>query len=149
MVVLEEEEVIQPVLMNNVTVSDAAPGADDGESSEDSWRSEDGELNWVVLGVVEQNPEVSDEYSNSEDDDDDEEEGLIEIAIPFPGNETTGLNEEPKQNVQSNPQTFLQEPIFQEQHLVELLAEINEEENLIEIDISMGSIKCPAFEIEA
>jgi hypothetical protein len=35
---------------------------------------------------------------------------------------------------------------------MELLAELNEmneEENLIEIDISMGSIKCPRFEIEA
>ncbi|KAG5232091.1 myelin transcription factor protein [Salix suchowensis] len=36
--------------------------------------------------------------------------------------------------------------------LIEILAELNEmneEENLIEIDISMGSIKCPRFEIEA
>ncbi|XP_062104827.1 uncharacterized protein LOC133816242 [Humulus lupulus] len=42
--------------------------------------------------------------------------------------------------------------IFRERSLMELLAEINEmneEENLIEIDISMGSIKCSRFEIQA
>lgn len=42
--------------------------------------------------------------------------------------------------------------IFRQRSLMELLAEINEmneEENLIEIDISMGSIKCSRFEIQA
>ncbi|MFQ6620083.1 hypothetical protein Gotur_000434 [Gossypium turneri] len=44
------------------------------------------------------------------------------------------------------------ECIFQQRSLMELLAELNdmnEEDNLIEIDISMGSIKCSSFEIEA
>ncbi|KAK8705921.1 hypothetical protein V6N13_049506 [Hibiscus sabdariffa] len=153
--VVSEDEVVQPVLVNK-TVPDAAQGADNGilngsldltsesESSEDSGSSEDGELNWMVSGNVEQNPEISDEYSTSEEE---EEEGLIEIAIP--SNVTTGFNEGPKQNVQSNLPTCLPESIFQQQDLVELLAEMNEEENMIEIDISMGSIKCPAFEIEA
>ncbi|PON87961.1 hypothetical protein TorRG33x02_161630 [Trema orientale] len=42
--------------------------------------------------------------------------------------------------------------LFKQHSLMELLAEINEmneEENLIEIDISMGSIKCSRFEIQA
>ena len=43
--------------------------------------------------------------------------------------------------------------IFKQRSLMELLAEINnemnEEENLIEIDISVGSIKCSRFEIQA
>ncbi|KAL4272709.1 hypothetical protein GQ457_13G001460 [Hibiscus cannabinus] len=153
--VVSEDEVVQPVLVNK-TVPDAAQGADNGILNEfqvdgsldltsESGSSEDGDhLNWMVSGNVEQNPEISDEYSTSEEE---EEEGLIEIAIP--SNVTTGLNEGPKQNVQSNLPAFLPESIFQQQDLVELLAEINEEENLIEIDISMGSIKCPAFEIEA
>ncbi|KAK8648682.1 hypothetical protein V6N13_129429 [Hibiscus sabdariffa] len=153
--VVPEDEVVQSVLVNK-TVPDAAQGADNGILNEfqvdgsldltsESGSSEDGDqLNWMVSGNVEQNPEISDEYSTSEEE---EEEGLIEIAIP--SNVTTGLNEGPKQNVQSNLPTFLPESIFHQQDLVELLAEINEEENLIEIDISMGSIKCPAFEIEA
>ncbi|WRX29459.1 hypothetical protein QQP08_021946 [Theobroma cacao] len=53
----------------------------------------------------------------------------------------------------SNLPPILPESIFkQQQDLVDFLAEINEvneEENLIEIDISIGSIKCPRFEIEA
>jgi hypothetical protein len=39
----------------------------------------------------------------------------------------------------------LPESIFRQQGLMELfaeIAEVNEEENLIEIDLSMGSIKC-------
>ncbi|XP_039055843.1 uncharacterized protein LOC120198604 [Hibiscus syriacus] len=109
-------------------------------SSDGSGSGGNGELKWMVSGNVEPNPEISDEYSTS-DGDEEEEECLIEIDIPS--------NEEPKQNMQSSFPTFLPESIFQRQDLVELLAEINEEENLIEIDISMGSIKCPAFEIEA
>ncbi|KAK8623022.1 hypothetical protein V6N13_117917 [Hibiscus sabdariffa] len=118
--------------------SDAAGGADNG--SDDSGSSENGELKWMVSGDVEQNPEFSDEYSTS----DEEEEGLIEIDIPS--------NEETEQNMQFSLPSLLAESVFQQQDLVELLAEINEvneEENLIEIDISMGSIKCPASGIEA
>ncbi|KAL1812972.1 hypothetical protein ACET3Z_023037 [Daucus carota] len=68
-----------------------------------------------------------------------DEESLIEIALP------SGLYVSPKFKLQS----FSAEAILFKQHgLMELLAEINEE-NLIEIDISMGIIKCSRFEIEA
>ena len=116
------------------------------ESSDDSGSSENLELNWMISGNVEQNPEITDD-STSEDD----EEGLIEITIPG-SDHSTGLSEEPKENLKSNLPTFLPESIFKHQDPVEVLAEmneVNEEENLIEIDISIGSIKCPRFEIEA
>ena len=48
---------------------------------------------------------------------------------------------------------FPRQCMFKQRSLMELLAEINEiiieEDNLIEIDISIGSIKCSRFEIEA
>ncbi|KAA3467371.1 DNA ligase 1 [Gossypium australe] len=136
-----EDEVLTPLLMNK-TVSDAAIEADNGivnefqvdDSLELTSERENVEMKWMISGNVERNREISDEYSTSEEDD----EGLIEIAIP--SNDTTGLNEEPKPNLQSNLPTLLPEPIFHQQDLVELLEEINEvneEENLIEIDISM------------
>ncbi|XVF77087.1 hypothetical protein PTKIN_Ptkin14bG0011900 [Pterospermum kingtungense] len=145
-----EEKVLhdQPMLKGTDSESDAVPEPDNGiESSDGSSSSENLELNQMVSGDhVEQNPEIISDDSSSEDDDDDDEEGLIEIAIP-------GLSEEPKAYVGN----FMPaESIFKQQaDLVELLmAEMNdqtnyEEENLIEIDISMGSIKCPSFEIEA
>ncbi|KAL4310519.1 hypothetical protein GQ457_01G007080 [Hibiscus cannabinus] len=119
--------------------SAAAGGAENG--SDDSGSSENGELKWMVSGDVEQNPEFSDDYSTSEEEEEEEEEGLIEIDIPS--------NEEAEQNMQFSLPGLLAESVFQQQDLVELLAEINEEENLIEIDISMGSIKCPTSGIEA
>ncbi|XAR55256.1 hypothetical protein NMG60_11035281 [Bertholletia excelsa] len=93
-----------------------------------------------------------------------DEEGLIEIALPSghyvsPEEEEEGEEEEeeeeeekPKFIFQPKNSDLLQDSIFKQQSLVELLADINEvteEDNLIEIDISMGSIKCSRFEIEA
>nr|GMC77027.1 Eukaryotic translation initiation factor 3 subunit C like [Ipomoea batatas] len=52
-----------------------------------------------------------------------DEESLIELALP--SGHFLGLQKPP----------------------VDLFAEINEEDNMIEIDISMGSIKCSRFEI--
>lgn len=68
-----------------------------------------------------------------------DEESLIEIALP------SGLYVSPKFKLPN----FTAEAILFKQHgLMELLAEINEE-NLIEIDLSMGIIKCSRFEIKA
>ncbi|XP_021905797.1 uncharacterized protein LOC110820596 [Carica papaya] len=82
--------------------------------------------------------------SVSEEED---EDSLIEIALR--GGDSTDLNyeDQPKQKLQS----FLPDSIFRQEEIRELLAEINEDENLIEIDISMGSIKSPSksLEIEA
>ncbi|KAF2292447.1 hypothetical protein GH714_022893 [Hevea brasiliensis] len=78
-----------------------------------------------------------------------DEESLIEIALPsghYIGHKE-GFNLQKKL-----PDFTTAGSLFKQHGLMELLAEINEmneEENLIEIDISMGSIKCPRFEIEA
>ncbi|XP_057472604.1 uncharacterized protein LOC130761140 [Actinidia eriantha] len=83
------------------------------------------------------------------DDSISEEEGLIEIRFPISG----GLEEEePKSNLQQKFPEFSPEMIFRRRSPVEMLgesSEMNEEDNLIEIDISMGSIKCSRFENEA
>lgn len=68
-----------------------------------------------------------------------DEESLIEIALPsgqFVSSPDFKLS------------TLSAEAMFKQHGLMELLAEFNEE-NLIEIDISMGSIMCPRFEIKA
>lgn len=78
------------------------------------------------------------------DDSMSDEEGLIEIAIP------SGQYLSPEKEVKKKRLTdFSQEAKFQSIPL-EFLAEINEmneEDNLIEIDIYMGSIKCSRFAI--
>lgn len=119
----------------------------------DSVSSENIELDWVRgNNIVGQNGLVISSGSVSEDD----EDGLIEIAIPGSTDHSTCnlSEEEPRQKVLSNnlPDDFLPESFMRQQGLLEIFAdvnEVNEEENLIEIDISMGSIKCPRFEIEA
>ncbi|GLU23931.1 hypothetical protein SLE2022_399050 [Rubroshorea leprosula] len=155
---LEDEvaEKVEPLIPETVPEYQASKGDDkgnninehhvestqiptDSESSDDSETSRNLELNWML----DQNQEISNDDSVSVDD----EDGLIEIAIP--GTDSIDdLSEEPKQN----PPSFLPESIFRQQDLDELLVEmneVNEEENLIEIDISMGSIKCSRFEIKA
>ncbi|KAK1389152.1 putative myelin transcription factor 1-like protein [Heracleum sosnowskyi] len=68
-----------------------------------------------------------------------DEESLIEIALP------SGLYVSPKFKL---PNFSAEAIIFKQHGLMEILAEINEE-NLIEIDLSMGIIKCSRFEIKA
>lgn len=107
--------------------------------------SEDSEvLYWPFGDHVDQSPDCSDGSIS-------DEESLIEISLPggyYVGNDK---EEESIFNLQQKMSGLSQKAIFQQHTLFELLAEINdyEEENLIEIDISMGSIKCSRFEIEA
>ena len=70
-----------------------------------------------------------------------DEENLIEIALPS-GHFVDQQKQECKYNKCS---------LQQQKNLMELLAEYNEmyeEENLIEIDLSIGTIKCSRFENE-
>lgn len=95
---------------------------------------QDSEAEWGYSG----NPG---QYPGSSDGSISDEESLIEIALPSGQYVCTPEKEEPKFNLQKK---------FPD--LMELLAdmnEMNEEDNLIEIDISMGSIKCSRFGIEA
>lgn len=79
------------------------------------------------------------------DDDDDEveeeeeEDGLIEIKLP--SSNFIGLIEDPKQKLETN----LSDSIFKHHGFSDLLEEMNEDENLIEIDISKGYTKCEDF----
>ncbi|WCJ37378.1 hypothetical protein M5689_018523 [Euphorbia peplus] len=82
-----------------------------------------------------------------------DEDSLIEISLPsgvYIDHYNEELKEEKKKKLEDD---FTTESFFKQQmSLVELLAdlnEMNEEDNLIEIDLSMGSIKCPRFEIHA
>lgn len=78
--------------------------------------------------------------SDTDDDEEEEEDSLIEINLP--SSHFSDLTEEHKQTLESMLPDFLPESIFKKQGLMELLAEINdmnEDENLIEIDISVGS----------
>ncbi|KAK9691245.1 hypothetical protein RND81_09G184800 [Saponaria officinalis] len=67
-----------------------------------------------------------------------DEDSLIELALP------TGHYLEPKRC----SDYWSLESHFKQQNLGEMLSEMNEE-NLIEIDICMGSIKCSRFGIQA
>ncbi|KAG2678241.1 hypothetical protein I3760_12G134500 [Carya illinoinensis] len=108
----------------------------DSESSNDSIIGENFDLKLMSSNYMEQDEAISDVSVSDEDDD-----SLIEISLP--GSKSGGLDhEEPKQKPQySNIHDLLPDSIFQQQSLMELLTEINEmneEENLIEIDLSKG-----------
>lgn len=105
--------------------------------------SESFELKWQNLPIS--------ESLFSEEEEEEGDENLIEINLP--GSESRGLEGElQNQKVEPVLPDFLPESIFSQKGFMELLADINEmneEDNLIEIDISVGSIKCPRFEIQA
>ncbi|XP_038974945.1 uncharacterized protein LOC120106125 isoform X2 [Phoenix dactylifera] len=79
-----------------------------------------------------------------------EDEDLIEIAVPdghyIERKESNALW--PRSAADFLP-NFLPEAVFRQHGLMELLSEINEDDNLIEIDIVMGSIKCSSLGINA
>ncbi|KAM6552601.1 hypothetical protein CsatB_013363 [Cannabis sativa] len=117
-------------------------------SSVDSEKSQSFELNWICTSSsstnVEQDFSISDSSFSDEDDYGEEEDYDNLIEINLPERDSSDLKEveenESKQKLESK------------QGLMDLLGDINEmneEENLIEIDISMGSIKCTRFEIKA
>ncbi|KAJ7964692.1 Eukaryotic translation initiation factor 3 subunit C like [Quillaja saponaria] len=104
--------------------------------------TEEFEVDWQFGGCVDQSPDLLGGSISDED-------SLIEISLPS-GHYVGHQEEDPKFNFiqHEKPQEF----IFSQCSLMEFLAEfndMNEEENLIEIDISMGSIKYSRFEIEA
>ncbi|XP_022759847.1 uncharacterized protein LOC111306200 [Durio zibethinus] len=108
--------------------------------------TEDSEVEWPFRDNMDQSPDYTDDGSITDED------SLIEISLPE-GHYVSHKEDEPnKYSMHPKLPDFIPESIFQQQNLMELLAEfndMNEEDNLIEIDISMGSIKCSRFEIEA
>ncbi|PKU84770.1 hypothetical protein MA16_Dca008180 [Dendrobium catenatum] len=75
-----------------------------------------------------------------------DDESLIEIALPDGRYIDFGkISSEPEHELLLD---YLPKSLFLQHGLMELLLEINEEDNMIEIDIAMGSIKCPRFQIK-
>ncbi|KAJ8568614.1 hypothetical protein K7X08_028147 [Anisodus acutangulus] len=100
---------------------------------------QDSDIDWPFSGELEQSPLCSDGSIS-------DEESLIEIALPS----GQFVKDSPKLSFHQHRQKVFAESIFQQHCLMDLLADISdvsEEDNLIEIDISMGSIKCSGFEI--
>ncbi|ONK60547.1 uncharacterized protein A4U43_C08F19740 [Asparagus officinalis] len=91
--------------------------------------------------------DVSSEMESSEDSISDDE-SLIEIALEDEPNAV--FHQESKGGLfpEFLPE-FSPELLFKKHGLLDLLSEINEEDNMIEIDIKMGSIKCSRVEIKA
>lgn len=107
--------------------------------------SEDSEVEWLFQDKMFQSRDCSDGSISDED-------SLIEISLPGGHYICDHEEDEVIYNLQNKLPDFAPGSFFKQHGLMELLAELNEmneEENLIEIDISMGSIKCPRFEIEA
>ncbi|XP_050206882.1 uncharacterized protein LOC126656370 [Mercurialis annua] len=135
----------------HITRSSSPATLSENESlARSSTTSDDSELNFWQL---QDNLLQSSDYSDGSISDDD---SFIEIALP--SGQYISHKKEEDHHKYINPQKKFQDFVpgtFFKQHggLMELLAELNEmnieEENLIEIDILMGSIKCPRFEVEA
>ncbi|KAG5596533.1 hypothetical protein H5410_037765 [Solanum commersonii] len=108
--------------------------------------SEDSDIEWPFSGELEQSPLCSDGSIS-------DEESLIEIALPS----GQFVKDSPKLSFHQQHQKvvfadLVPKSIFQQHCLMDFLADtsdVYEEDNLIEIDISMGSIKCSGFEISA
>ncbi|KAJ4838295.1 hypothetical protein Tsubulata_041624 [Turnera subulata] len=117
----------------------------DSESSEDFLASGSFELTWNCSNNVGQSITVSE---SSVSDDEEDGDDLIEISLPV--NNSGHASEGQKQKLPSDLPDYLPEPIYRQESLMELLSEINEinDENLIEIDLSVDSIKSSRFEIE-
>ncbi|XP_022632510.1 uncharacterized protein LOC106779972 [Vigna radiata var. radiata] len=116
------------------TVRHVKESDDDDDDDDDDAPSEVLFLSSSEECDADHTPEFSDGTISDED-------SLIEIALPsghFVNNNNNCCSLQQKKRELSAHDT-----------LMELLAEFNEEENLIEIDIAMGSIKCSRFEIEA
>ncbi|XP_023513390.1 uncharacterized protein LOC111777891 [Cucurbita pepo subsp. pepo] len=128
--------------------SASAPTVDllsESECADDNFTTtEESEVEWPFFDrSTAKNIYRSDDGSISD------EESLIEIALPTRHYVSHKSDDD---DDDKDDMSFEFQKLKRKKNLVELLAEINdinEEENLIEIDISMGSIKYSRFEIEA
>ncbi|KAI4305629.1 hypothetical protein L6164_028985 [Bauhinia variegata] len=142
----EAHEEVKDCVVNYSTTSPDL--LSESESQDQPSTSEDSEVDWPFrYNNADQNLDYSDGSISDED-------SLIEIALPS-GHYVGQQKEEKKLSFsfqQKKQQELSAESLFSQRSLMEFLAEfndMNEEENLIEIDISMGSIKYSRFEIEA
>ena len=146
--VTEAKEAQEDANMDGVAnCSTPSPDLISESEFQDQLTSEDSDVDWPIGYAVDHSPDDCSDGSISD------EESLIEIALPS-GHYVGQQKEEPKYNcsLQQKKRELSAEALFSHQSLMEFLSElndVNEEENLIEIDISMGSIKYSRFEIKA
>ncbi|CAJ2633751.1 unnamed protein product [Trifolium pratense] len=110
----------------------------DSESSTGSIIDESFEIDLRINQDMSLSDNFASDNEEEDDDEDEEEDGLIEIKLP--SSNFSSLNEDIEEYSKQNLDF-----IFKEQGLMDLLAEINEDENLIEIDIFNGSTKYQDF----
>ncbi|KAL5540251.1 hypothetical protein UlMin_044491 [Ulmus minor] len=140
--------------------NETIPEKKEAREQEEEEEEEESEILDPYPSTTEDSEEVVDSSRSpvvfSDDGSISDEESLIEIALP--SGHYVGHNKEVEADEKEDEQAdvFKKIPdlcLFRQRSLMELLAaeinEMNEEENLIEIDISMGSIKCSRFEIKA
>ncbi|KAF0920155.1 hypothetical protein E2562_033457 [Oryza meyeriana var. granulata] len=89
--------------------------------------------------------ECTEEGSVSDDDDDDE--SLIEISLV--DGHYVGQEKQCAWKEQDFLAEFLPDLLLDKRDFMDILSEISEEDNLIELDIARGSIKCSNFGIKA
>ncbi|XP_047047241.1 uncharacterized protein LOC124653360 [Lolium rigidum] len=95
--------------------------------------------------------QVSEEWTEeaSVSDDDDDDESLIEISLVdghYVGQQTQCPSWKKEQDLVAG---FLPDLMLDKRDFMDIYSEITEEDNMIEIDIARGSIKCTSFGIKA
>ncbi|XP_057526928.1 uncharacterized protein LOC130806045 [Amaranthus tricolor] len=116
----------------------------DSESVDHTTSSEDSEVDWMFR------ENLSNDSTNYSDGSISDEEGLIEIALPT-GHYVDSQRAQEQQSWYGFQQKWTDcslESHFRHQNWMEMLNEMNDD-NFIEIDLCMGSIKCSRFEIQA
>ncbi|XP_037439322.1 uncharacterized protein LOC119307343 [Triticum dicoccoides] len=92
--------------------------------------------------------QVSEEWTDEVSVSDDDDESLIEISLVdgyYVGQEEQCLWKKEQDLLVD----FLPEFVLDRRDFIDILSEISEEENMIEIDIARGSIKCANFSVKA
>ncbi|KAF6990218.1 hypothetical protein CFC21_007446 [Triticum aestivum] len=92
--------------------------------------------------------QVSEEWTDEVSVSDDDDESLIEISLVdgyYVGQEEQCLWKKEQDLLVD----FLPEFVLDRRDFIDILPEIGEEENMIEIDIARGSIKCANFSVKA
>ncbi|XP_021724454.1 uncharacterized protein LOC110691804 [Chenopodium quinoa] len=140
---LEEEEVSKHKIQQNENHRSPEILLSDSESVDHTTSSEDSEND----SMFRENLSHSTNYSDGSISD---EESLIEIALPTGHYVDSKISQEPSwygfQHQKWSDCSLKSH--FRQKNWMEMLNEMNEE-NFIEIDLCMGSIKCSRFEIQA
>ncbi|XP_006664038.1 uncharacterized protein LOC102700758 [Oryza brachyantha] len=103
-----------------------------------------------LTGSLSESPvseECTEDGSLSDEEDGDDDESLIEISLV--DGHSVGQRKQCAWKEQDLLAEFLPDLLLEKRDFMDILSEISEEDNLIEIDIARGSIKCSNFGIKA